>query len=200
MQDRSVHNQVPGVLSLCNNRSSRKWLNPTYFYTQHIPVRPGLIICSLCGCGGGSGGRELKYKESGPGSRTGNGPCQLQAEVTGLHFCQGTKLVENTIKNNSPAKHRIQGRGAPLWASSSVFSGHGSTGDAGDTTLFHPPRSWDFPLTRALGLRSCPRALPLGVHTFGTLYTRGANATVSLNNLSQGLAVAPAGLQTASCR
>lgn len=149
---------------------------------------------------GGKWGQGAKIQRKWPWFTHRKRPVPITGRSHRAPFLPRYKVSGKHYKNNSPAKHRIQGRGAPLWASSSVFSGHGSTGDAGDTTLFHPPRSWDFPLTRALGLRSCPRALPLGVHTFGTLYTRGANATVSLNNLSQGLAVAPAGLQTASCR
>ena len=46
--------ESPSVLSPCSNGSSRKWLNPMYFYTQHTPGRrPGQVVRSLCVCCGG---------------------------------------------------------------------------------------------------------------------------------------------------
>lgn len=186
----------PSVLSPCNNGSSRKWLNPLYFYTQHTLGRSDSR--SFCVCGGGgrvryTWGKGLNTKKVAPAhsSRTGSSPCQLQAEVTGLHFCRGAKLLANAVKNNSPAKLRSQRRVSPLWASPSAFSGPRSTGDAGYKT--HP-----FPYLLKSGLSSdmcfgsprmslCP--LP-GADTFRTLYIRGANSTVSLSDPSQGLLVA----------
>lgn len=52
LEELSVRSWVPSVLSPCKNGSSRKWLNPMYFYTQHTPVRPGRIIRSRCVGGG----------------------------------------------------------------------------------------------------------------------------------------------------
>ena len=62
----------PSVLSPCNNGSSRKWLNPMYFYTQHTPgrVRYSLFLC-MRGWGQGEVhmGEGVKHKESGPSSQ-----------------------------------------------------------------------------------------------------------------------------------
>lgn len=153
-----------------------------FLHTAH-PSAAGpdhsLSICMGSGGGGGGGevyvGERVKNKGGGPVTCSGtrNGPCQLQAEVTGLDFCQGAKLLENIIQGNSPAKLRSQWREAPLWASSGVFPGHGSPGMLG--TPGTPP----IPSSSLLksGLSSnicfasplCPLVLPSGAHPFRTL-------------------------------
>lgn len=135
----SFHKRVLSVLSPCNSGSSRKWLNPMYFYTEHTPARPDRSSLSIR-MGGRAGevyvGGRVKHKASGPVtcSRTGNSPCQLQAEVTELNVCRGTKYWKTLLKTIAlPDSGAGEGGSSVgfLWA----FSGHGSTGNAGDTAI-----------------------------------------------------------------
>lgn len=90
-----------------------------YFYTQHIPGgRSGhwLLYGGMEGAGWDMCGEGVKHKASGPITHTGTGNslCQLQAEVTGLNFCRGAKLLENTIEITSLPKSGAGG-GWLLW-------------------------------------------------------------------------------------
>ena len=142
----SVHSRVPKCLITMQQRKQQEMAQPHVFlHTAHPRTAAGSgrsLSMRMLWWGQDEVyvGEGVKHRQSGPfSSRNGSSPCQLQAEVTGLHFSQGTKLLENTMQNNSPAKLRSQGRVAPLWASSPAFPGHGTTGDAGNNTIpSHP--------------------------------------------------------------
>ena len=82
--------ESPSVLSPCSNGSSRKWLNPMYFYTQHTPGRRAgsdhsLSLCMLWwGQDEVYVGEGVKHKERGPSSsRDGSSPRQYRQKSLG---------------------------------------------------------------------------------------------------------------------
>lgn len=95
-------------------------------FTHSTPQygQPGQIITVHMYGGQGRGevyvGEGVKHKASGPGmhARTGNSPCQLQAEVTELDVCRSTKYWKTLLKTIAPPNSGGRGgqflRGLPL--------------------------------------------------------------------------------------
>lgn len=133
-----------GVLSPCNSGSSRKWLNPMYFYTPRLGR---VTSSSLSMCVGGRGGARSMW---GKGSNAEHVARSHALDLETAHANGGQKSPnatsaevqssENTTENNGPATLGSQAGegGSPvgfLWA----LSGRGSTGNAGDTEVCSPP-------------------------------------------------------------
>lgn len=183
----SVHSRVPKRLITMQQRKQQETAQPHVFlHTAHPRTAAGSDrSLSMCMLWWGQDeiyvGEGVKHKQSGPfSSRNGSSPCQLQAEVTGLHFSQGTKLLENTMKNNSPAKLRRLPCGLPLQPSQ-VMVPLGMLGTIPSLPI--PPKVGTFLVS------PCP--LP-GAGIFMTLHTRGAHTDPKVYSLHHRL-------QTASC-
>lgn len=180
----SLSTAQASVLSPCNSGSSRKWLNPMYFYTQHTPVWPGQII-TLYMYGRDRGGVRYMW---GKGLNT-KKVVQSQApeletacanyrqKSSGWMSTEGQRYLKTIVLPNLGAR----GRAAPLWASSGAFSGHSSTRDAGDATGPFPISPEVTFLLHLLGVSPpVPWLIPSGTcfSDFLSRYTRGANPTV----------------------
>lgn len=77
--------------------SSRKQLNPMYFYTQHTPgQRPGQIVRSLCAYRGRmryTWGKGLNTNKVAPSAHATEAACANYRQKSLAHFVKGTKLA-----------------------------------------------------------------------------------------------------------
>lgn len=170
----SVHSRVPKCLITMQQRKQQEMAQPHVFlHTAHPRTAAGSgrsLSMRMLWWGQDEVyvGEGVKHRQSGPfSSRNGSSPCQLQAEVTGLHFSQGTKLLENTMQNNSPAKLRSQGGWLPCGLPLQPFQVMVPLGMLGTIpSLPIPPKVGTFLVS------PCP--LP-GAGIFMTLYTRRAH-------------------------
>lgn len=172
--------ESPSVLSPCSNGSGRKQLNPMYFYTQHTPgQRPNSDrSLSMCMLWWGQDeiyvGKGLNTNKVAPSAHATEAARANYRQKSLGSISQGTKLLENTMKNNSPAKLQE----APLWASSPAFPGPWC--HWGCWEQYHP-----FPSLLRSGLSSCPCALPRCWYLHDFAHQRGPHQSGGLLAASQ---------------